>query len=406
VRTIKTLGIATAVALALISIAGAGMASASYFRSSAQPETWNGALSGKKHSLILGQFAAPFNCEQVAFSGETTSYNSGELTVSPQLSKCEHISGAPSAWKMNGCKFRFNAGSGSSFLGTMDITGCTAPMLYENIEGNCRTEIGNQNALGTITYSNTTVNGLPALHVVANLKGIAYTRWHTPACNEGQEGTFSDGAYIGEWNVTGATKVGGTQVGAEIKTGSLPAPAFASEEAPATIAGTTGAVHFTGLGGAGGGCAQSTLKGTLSTARAETMTLTQSGFSGCEVAGEEEPKGSITTGGCSYAFHPNGEYDIVGATCASNPITISNSGCVATIGPQTGVTGFKYTNAGVGKTRTLALAWGWTSPHYATYTVAGPKCLKQGTFTEASIRFGVTLAATNSKGEQRGLWLE
>ena len=236
-RTIKTLGIATAMALALVAVAGASMASANYFKAAVEPETWNGALpgtqAGESHHLILGAFSH-FSCTGVAFSGETKAKTLSNVTVTPELNKCAHVLGYPEFWKMNGCKFRFKPGPGPSLVGTMDITGCVEPMAYEP-GGTCRTKIGNQNGLGTVTYENILVGGVPAVKMNAELTGITYTRIDG-GCAEGSSGTFSNGTYSGEWIVKGASIPGGA-AGVEIEAATISSPRFAAEEGPATLSG-------------------------------------------------------------------------------------------------------------------------------------------------------------------------
>jgi hypothetical protein len=411
VRTIKTLGIATAMALALIAVAGASMASANNFKSQVEPETWNGVRAGASHSLRLGETGI-FKCENVSFSGQEIVKTAQELTVSPELGKCSHQNGIPVSWSMHGCKFRFHPGAGPALVGSVDIVGCESSMLYENTV--CRTTIGNQsNIEGTVEYKNTTSGGLPAVTVVAKLKGIAYTRENGGVCGE-TSGSFNNGEYEGEWTVTG-TKGAGEHVGTEVESTTPPPPSkFATEGTPATLAGSaTGTLALSFNQNATLYCATTTYTGTMSSLTASTIVLTPK-YHNCHVqrfppgGGMEEftvPDEFITAGGCSYEFGAKGEFNVVGATCASKPLTLTIPSCVLTVGPQSGLSNkLVLKNEGTGKSRIVSSLGSGGTP--MTYTATGAGCITTGTFTTGLYRGNTKYSAKNSKGEALGLWLQ
>src|SRR4051812_8633845 len=195
---LRSLGTATAVILALTATLAAPAAMANWFEGGATPLTWQGSLLGEEHRMLLGTQGGTFNCKNVSFSGTTNLEFSRELVVSPELTKCAHITGYPDSWQMNGCKFRFRPGAGPALSGTADIVGCESPMQYKSF-GTCRQEIDSQPLKGSVEYSNTSVGGIPALTISVKFKEITYTKTDTGACTEGPPGTYSNGTYIGSW---------------------------------------------------------------------------------------------------------------------------------------------------------------------------------------------------------------
>ena len=223
-RTIKTLGIATAMALCLIAFVGAASASADKFNVSVEPGKWTGAISGEQHRLHLGE---DYECTSVSFTSDETKTKSFEkLAVSPELSKCLFRGLSYVNWTMNGCKFLFHAGAGS---GTIDITSCTKPMSVE--ASGCRIEIGNQRGLGPVTYKNSAK--LETITATAAVSNLTYTR--SGFCTSWPAGTYSNGTYSGSWTIKGST-TGGASASTWIESAAVPPiSGFAFEEAPATV---------------------------------------------------------------------------------------------------------------------------------------------------------------------------
>jgi hypothetical protein len=413
VKRNRTMAIAVAMALALTAFIGVASASANYFKSQVAPQTWNGTRAGASHALRLGETGL-FKCENVSFSGQEIVLKAEELTVSPELNKCSHQAGAPTGWSMRGCKLRFHAGAGPALLGSVDIVGCEPSMLYEN-QLICRTEIGNQSNVGTAEYKNTTSGGLPAVTIVAKLYGITYTREKGAICGE-TSGSFKDGEYEGEWTVTG-TKGAGEHVGVEVESTPEPPPPppskFATEQAPATLSGsTTSKLALSFNQNAALYCETTTLSGTMSSLTAATIALVPK-YHNCYVyafpsGGQEEikvPDEYITPGGCSYEFGAKGEFNVVGATCASKPLTLTIPSCVITVGPQSGLSNkLVLKNEGTGQSRVVSSLGSSGTP--MTYTATGAGCVSAGTFTTGLYRGSAKYSAKNSKGEAQGLWIE
>jgi hypothetical protein len=393
VKTIKTLGIATAVALALIAVVGASGASANIFMSTISSTNWQGSKLGSSHKLWLNE--ETFTCKNVSFNGNMAGATADQVTVSPELSSCT-LNGSSSGWAMHGCKYRFNTGKGLS--GTIDIVGCESPMSTNN--SGCEVKIGNQSGIGTVEYKNA---GSPeTIIAVANLNSITFTRTGGVAC-AGPSGTFHNGTYTGEWTIKGSSAEG-FQVSIRFElTSPTPDTVFAAEEAPVTITGSYngGLSKKMTLGPAGFlNCEGETLSGTASEVKSAAITVTPS-YHGCKFANVSIPDEFVHMGGCSYVIHVNGKFDIAGANCASDPITVTRPGCVAAIGPQSGLTTSAYfTNEGSGRLRTVAIFG--TLGSGAAATAYGPSCGTEGAFT-ANIWSQARLSATNSSGELQGI---
>ena len=404
-KSIKTLGIATAMALALIAFAGAGAASASKFINTGGGTTnLSGSIYGAKHELKLG--GEGFLCKNVAFSGQVVGEEPVEIVASPELSACEWQPPNLYNWKMNGCKFRFNPGFGTSgtgeSIGSMDIVGCEKPMSIAS-SPSCEVTIGNQKYLGTVKYRN--INAEKEILIGAKLTGITYTR--TTGCPSAA-GTYSNGTYTGEWVMKGSF-VGGGQRPIRVEASSEPSThkAFSTEEAPVTITGANPSPNaLMNIGGNGSvNCGEHKLSGAAATVTPTSVTVTST-YGNCEFLGRPT---TVSMGGCSYVLRASGGFEIAGATCASNPITLtttptmSGSICKATFGPQSGTSGLTYENVGSGKSH--GVITGGVSGGLTT-TVTGAFCANQGTFSTSTYKDIETLTAFNSGGKQQGFAVE
>jgi hypothetical protein len=398
VRTVKTLGIATAMALCLIAFVGAASASADNFKVSYEPGKWNGAISGEQHRLHLGE---DYECTSVSFSGETKTKSFEKLAVSPELSKCLFRGLSYVNWTMNGCKFLFHAGGGS---GTIDITSCTKPMSVE--ASGCRIEIGNQRGLGPVTYKNSAK--LETITASAGLSGITYTR--SGFCSSWPAGTFSDGTYSGSWTISHSTTTG--IPGSTWIESAAPAPisAFAFEEAPATVKSELVAAGWLWISGNGNAltCNRFNLSGSSASALTGTLSFVPV-YKECKIASKPVPDSNISAGSCSYIMHADGGFDIGGEGCASNPMTFTSStGCVVTVGPQSFSEGLTFKSEGAGKLQTLSVPKG--SEESAVFTITstatGAGCPIPGIFTGTKLNLRGKLAATNSGGAAQGIWRE
>lgn len=408
----RTLGIAVVLAMALTAFAGAGSASAmSSFRNLEGGTTEiSGSITGepKWHTLALG--IEQYKCSNVAFSGGVISgEGTSSLTVTPELANCEWQPPFVWNWKMNGCKFRIRSGFGTPgsglSLGWVDIVNCAPAMSISSTMPFCEVTIGNQNGIGTVQFTN--VAGAPeSIRMAASLSGITYTR--TGVCPaSGGTVTNSNGSYYGEWLMKGFSK--GVQKPIKVEP-SETVTSFATEEAPApitgTAAGTPRTVFYIGGNGAVECNGRSLNGAVLMSPFAGTFTTTAT-YSGCEFLGWSGA--TINMGACSYELDADGDFRIVGASCASNPITVTsgatenpNYKCVVTIGPQS-LTGLSYFGWGSGKTRTVEKRG---EAKNLTATATGSACLATGTTSTGRYKDHESLKTTNMSGEQRGFWVE
>jgi hypothetical protein len=401
VKSIKTLGIAVLAALALTAFAGASAASANYFKSASASATWSGSRIGSNHQLVLG--GEVWGCKNVSFNGTSAGLEASQLTVTPELGSCGWL-GSEGSWGIGGCKLRFHPGLGivEPLVGSVDIVGCTTSMTFNYTA--CTYKVGNQNGLGTVEYKNSKEGGVEVITAIAKLTGITFTR-EGAGCAAGGPGTFNNGTYSGEWKVKGSA--GGLP--SSISVQYSVSTAFAAEEAPVTISGVQSSVTSNKriIAGFGLKCESFTLNGTSASASTSTLTLTP-GFKKCTWGGSSIADGAVSAGGCSYVLHLNEKFDIVGASCAANPITITIPECVTTIGPQSGLMSSgsnTYTNNGSAKSRTVSVSG--NPVQNLTYTAVGAKCFKQGTFSDGSIQnIASLLSGTNSKAQSQGLWVE
>jgi hypothetical protein len=408
-KGIKLRAVVVAMALALAALLGAQSASAagSEFKSAIEPTTWTGTTTNS-HELTLPSAAATgfHSCEN-GFSGTTQSKSTTEVTVvhknaeGKSLLRCVDQLGNPVTWSMGSCEYKLHPGN-SSLVGSLDLTNCgSSPMTFTS--GSCTITIGNQNGLGSVTYKYIETGGYKEITATASLTSITYT--NTAAC--GTAGTHSDGSYTGAWTIKGTSGVGGPQASIWVESGESPPPTFfAGEEAPVTIAGANNVTQKRLSAGGTLSCTNYSLSGASSTVTSGALTLAPT-FTSCTWSGVAIPDSFVTTGGCSFVLHVNREFDITGAKCASEPIMLTRPGCIVTIGPQSGLMMSSlspYTNEGSGRLRSVSVSAG--SIEGLTYTLYGPKCGGEGTFSNGNVRSVAVLSATNSAKAAQGISVE
>jgi hypothetical protein len=395
-----------AMALAVTAAMGASWASASQFRNpGALPTTqttWNGSLVGKNHVLTFG--SEKFTCSKVAFSGKIEGESASELTTTPELGGCQWNLGLEVSWAMHGCKFRFRPGTvkGTTSIGWVDIVGCESPMSVSG--GGCTEEIGNQNGIGSITYKTTKPGSFEEVLASAQLTNIVHTR--SGFCGGAPLGTYSDGAYTGEWTIKGNRS--GAQVHVQV---ALSGPSkFNVEEAPATISGTNTGVKAFNFGEDGYlWCEKTTYSGSSSSVTATSLTVVPA-YQACTwyepfgVKSYSIPNENVSTGSCNFTLGANGSFGISGTNCASSPISVARTGCTVTVGPQSDSTGLAYTQLGSGKWRGVEMVGSVGAA--LSYTATGASCPAPGTFSNGYFPAKAAFFATNSGGKEQGLWLE
>ncbi len=393
-----TYGIAILAAFSMAMLFGAISASASDFHSETEGTSWSGEPTDN-HKFNFPAAGYLFTECDNEFAGQTASTAEDEITVT-QSSEEKNKSGYPLmpckffglAFKaaMGTCDYRFHAG-GESLVGSMDLTGCGSTRIEFNHSG-CSIQIGDQQGLGSVTFKNIGTGSEREIVATANLQSITYTA--TGAGCFSKVGTFHDGTYTGSWQVSGSS-------GVWAEPSALPAPTvFAAEEGPVTLGGKRAENKpvFKIKNNGSVSCSGHTLAGESATAASEGVALAAS-YSDCKWFGQDA---TFSMGGCGYVLHVSGGFDIVGATCASNPITVSIPGCTATIGPQ-GSSGLTYVNGGSGKLRSVTAAG---EANGLTSTTKGPACIIPGTVSGSIYQSSDILTATTSTGGPQGVSVE
>lgn len=398
----KTLGIAAVMALALSALGGVASASASSFLNpgagAGESRTWSGTKTGANHVLQLPNDYV--SCNSSSLTGTLIGPSGKEVVLSPQFGGCKLNGYLEANFTNHGCAFRLlpGTGSGGSSTGSLGVVGCSSPMTFQ--AGSCVIEIGNQHGVGSVKYERTEENS--AVKMTATLSGLEFTRWSGGACF-GATGTFT-ASYSGEWLVKGSNSKGEPKsIGVEGTSEGTGPTNFAAEEAPVKILGEKstaipGVFAVENIGVLS--CTVHALKGESATVTATTIAVTPT-YSGCKFQGLDAK--SVSMGGCSYVYHVNGTVDIVGATCASNPITFTSAyePCTVTVGPQSGL-GLSLSNEGTGKTRSVNTAG--EAP--GLVSTAGPGCGVPGTENAGFYKSKDKFTATNSLGSPQGFWVE
>ncbi len=398
----KTYGLLALTAFAMAMLFGTTSASASDFRAEQSGIIWAGDAPSDHAFEFKGAGYKFANCDNDFISQELSSAED-YVTVEPNtqeetedgtpLLPCKFL-GITFYAIMGTCDYRFHPG-GESLSGSMDITGCGNTLIEFNHQG-CSIKVGNQQHLGSVTYKNVGTGSNRHIVATAKLSGITYTATGS-GCLGPEVGTFHDGAYTGTWEISS-----GAGIWAEPS--APPAPTeFVAEEGPVSFsgAGVENKAIFEGFINGTVTCSNHSLSGESATAAPESITISGT-YSGCKFL---DQNATLSMGGCSYVLHASGGFDIVGATCASNPITVSltGGGCTATIGPKTGSSGRTYTNAGSGKLRSVTT--GGSAPGLPV-TVKGEACVVEGTFTNGKYKAVDRFTATNSLGQPQGVWVE
>jgi hypothetical protein len=399
------LGLAAVAALALTALLGAGTSSAAYFNSEQENTTWTGAVPGSpsQHELHFG-FGFVMTCKDASFSGLSQLGSPDPIVVTPELSDCTGPMSTPMDWTINGCKYRFSAGKTANLVGSIDIVDC-APYMETKFY-NCRIRIGNQENVGTVKYVNTEAGTITA---IADLSSITFSTFQCGGFISPGGGTGYTGTYEGEWTISGSSEgipipVEVKPVGTEIVSGY-----FRAEEAPVKIGG--GSLNTQSITIASGmkqqqtlGCSSATLTGEAASTKSQAVAFVPS-YSGCTFIGQSV---SVNMGGCKIELNggPGEEgpsFAVVGANCASSPITFAQTNCKVTVGPQTGAASVTYTNEGSGKLRSVVAN---IAASGLTYTATGLACASKGTFSTGRYDGQLSLTATNSAGQPQGISVE
>jgi hypothetical protein len=97
--------------------------------------------------------------------------------------------------------------------------------------------------------------------------------------------------------------------------------------------------------------------------------------------------GTVSMNGCGFNLHSNGELDIAGTNCASQPMEISvpSPPCKVTIHSQAGLKGLTFHNIKPGSVEEVTLESHVTG---ITYTASGSGCPVTGAYSNGTLTTG------------------
>lgn len=190
---LRSLGLTLLASLALVACVGTASASAAEINAEEYPVTISGGVSGGNHELIFAWNRV--SCSTSNLSGNLTEATS-TFDTTPTLSGCNFGGGSSGAWNMNGCKYRFNIGSG-----TMDIVNCNPKPSWAGggefpisvSYTGCNLFIPSQTGIGPVTFENSGTG----VNIVMKAWNLKYTAegFSCPG------GSRSDGGYFGTWHI-------------------------------------------------------------------------------------------------------------------------------------------------------------------------------------------------------------
>lgn len=200
-RNLKVLGLAF-VAMFAVSAVTAAVASADDFTAEKYPVTLTGKNLAANDQFIMT--TGTVNCKTASYTG-TVSAATTRVVVTPSYSNCTAF-GFPAIIDVNGCRYEFNIGAGTT--GDADI-GCdigTAITVTAISAGTvkCNVFISGQTLItGTMTYSNTGSGTTREVVVNASLSGIDYSHVGGTGVGACTFGTGTNGTLNASGIVTG-----------------------------------------------------------------------------------------------------------------------------------------------------------------------------------------------------------
>lgn len=194
-KSIKLIGLAALSTLALIALPGVASASGGLEADTASV-TLQGANKGP-HFFYWAGVEEPTECSVALLSGSQSSQQASTVTATPSWSGCSR------SVTSGGCKFEFHPGSENSF--DIGPPGC-GPWKAKVTGAGCTMIIGPQTGLPA-TYTNVGSGSSAKVRINATTNKVKYTR-EGGACGPG---TYSDGVYYGEWELS--AHQGGSPIG-------------------------------------------------------------------------------------------------------------------------------------------------------------------------------------------------
>jgi hypothetical protein len=210
IRNLKVLGLAVVAVLALTAVAVSSASAAEFVAGT-------GTTSAKGSQTEAAKFKTKngtIECSSGTFRGmisegkhTTAETSAGEGKKGIEYSGCKFLGFINVAVNTHECQYRFHSNGEVDIIAvTEGKAECEGSGITFEAAG-CKTSVGTQNGLTTVSYSNTTLEGKEAIKVSPNVKSISYTASGCPSFN----GTTNDGEYTkGSAPVGGSTGTPGT----------------------------------------------------------------------------------------------------------------------------------------------------------------------------------------------------
>lgn len=207
--------LAVAVGVSVLTLAAVSLAQAAEFKAGSYPATvvasqggelapkppaGTGGGGGGAAALVFGfEGALMTSCGTANFEGQLSG-PSASLSTNAVMAVCGAFGFVTATVNTNGCKYAFNAGTGSEgkSTGTVDIS-CPAGKVITVSGGNCEVQIGTQTGIGPISYASQTEKGAKVVTIGFESKAsLQYTKTIDGfACPLNGTGSKTDGLVVG-----------------------------------------------------------------------------------------------------------------------------------------------------------------------------------------------------------------
>lgn len=405
-KSLKTVGLACIVALALTATLGIASASASQFRSEAYPVKFDGEQNNpeEKEEMIF-TVKAPTGaqyrtiCSTYHLSGTASEASSG-LSLAPSASGCK-FSGQKVTFNPHSCKYVLHSTSESApYTGTMDVAcsheGDEIEIL--NAGSGCKIGLPAQSGLGSIGFSNSGKGNGRTVAASFNLTGLTYTA--SGACLGQMNGTYKNGTLTGPNTLKGTDEAGTFPMGVYLANEQVEDPPhFNAESYSAHTNGEAEEPKFS-LKIGNLKCGASKFIDGIYGPAAGLSAWTE--ISGCSFGGNVFVS---YANGCEFTYTLSGEAANtagMGLVCPAGAFfELKTSVCLMRIPAQQLPGAVKFENTGSGSTRKVTLNVSVSTLKYELFECWGTS----GTFTNGGFTAAWQVSGTNMEGGPLGLWI-
>ncbi|HEY5942034.1 MAG TPA: hypothetical protein VIT89_04145 [Solirubrobacterales bacterium] len=388
-KTVRTLGAAGILAVALTVLLGAGSALAAQFQAPSYPVSLTGEASSSP-ALEMKTESGVSKCTKVSLSG-TASGASSAVSVAPSYSSCKAF-GLNATAVTNSCSYVLNStNENHPFTGKVDIActkgGDAMEIVATGID--CRVKIPAQTGLAGAAFDNSGASFKSTL----SLSGVKYSEVGASCASPGEHTTST---FVSNFWTEG------------VRLASLEAPKFEAESYPSFVGGSG---NVTMSGNFGTINCYPEPEGTLS-GSASSLNIAPR-ISGCAFSGA---KFSVSDNDCSFALNAiTDEFPYapgtLGIGCgkagSALTFTIPLVNCKVRIPAQAAANSLAFESIGAGTTRSVNVGMAVSG---LTYTEeAGGGCSSPGAHNNLALTGGLNLKGYKSvggvKGGQQGLWI-